>query len=156
MRIDVDGSLPFAVPPDNPFVAQAGSRPEIRAYGLRNPWRFSFDRITGELYAADVGQDLWEKVDLIGKGGNCDWNIMKGTHGFPPSLGSCNTSGLILPIAEYGRSEGSSVTGGYVYRVSRSSIFHGDYVFGVFGVFGSGMVTVQSDRPPAGLTLRTS
>ncbi len=132
LRIDVDGALPFAIPPDNPFVGEPGVRQEIWAYGLRNPWRFSFDRLTGELYAADVGQNNWEEVDLVVKGGNYGWNIMEGAHCFPPSQIGCNTSGLVLPIAEYGRTEGRSVTGGYVYRGSRSTVFRGAYIFGDF------------------------
>ncbi|MGQ0572471.1 MAG: PQQ-dependent sugar dehydrogenase [Armatimonadota bacterium] len=129
LRIDVDGGSPYRVPPDNPFVGRAGARPEIWALGLRNPWRFSFDRAIGRLFLADVGQNAWEEIDLIERGGNYGWNIMEGAHCFRPATG-CNTAGLRLPIAEYGRSGGCSVTGGYVYRGSRLPDLAGRYLFG--------------------------
>jgi len=88
--------------------------------------------VTGELCAADVGQNDWEEVDLVVKGGNYGWNIMEGSHCFPPSQISCDTSDLVPPIAEYGRVEGRSVTGGYVYRRSLSTVFRGAYIFGDF------------------------
>src|SRR5919108_5627736 len=117
LRIDVDhtsSGLPYAIPPDNPF-AGGGGLPEIWAYGLRNPWRFSFDRPSGRLFCADVGQDHFEEVDLLQRGGNFGWNIMEGLHCFNPATG-CNMSGLILPIAEYDHTEGDAVIGGYVYH----------------------------------------
>ena len=156
LRIDVDGALPFSIPPDNPFVGEFGVRPEIWAYGLRNPWRFSFDRMTGELYAADVGQGDWEEVDLVEKGGNYGWNIMEGAHCFPPSQISCNTSGLVLPITEYGRAEGRSVTGGYVYRGSSSTVFRGAYIFGdyasrrIWSLARSGSTWIRSEELRSG------
>ena len=131
LRIDVDSALPYAVPPDNPFVGQAGAREEIGAFGLRNPWRFSFDRINGRLFVADVGQDSFEEVDLVTKGGNYGWNIMEGTHCFQPPTG-CDTTGLELPIVDYSHSEGSSITGGYVYRGTLNPELRGLYVFGDF------------------------
>ena len=131
LRIDVDSALPYAVPPDNPFVGQAGAREEIWAFGLRNPWRFSFDRINGRLFVADVGQDSFEEVDLVTKGGNYGWNIMEGTHCFQPPTG-CDTTGLELPIVDYSHSEGSSITGGYVYRGTLNPELRGLYVFGDF------------------------
>ncbi len=131
LRIDVEGS-PYSVPQDNPQLA--GSRPEIWAYGLRNPWRFSFDRVTGRLFAADVGQNSLEEVNIIQRGGNYGWNRTEGSQCYPPGTASCDTTGLILPIAEYGRDEGSSVTGGYIYRGdNHSSPFWGTYIFGDFG-----------------------
>ncbi len=135
LRIDIDldagsGSL-FAVPPDNPFVGSPG-RAEVWAYGLRNPWRFSFDRMTSRLFAADVGQNSREEVDVIVKGGNYGWNTMEGTLCFSPSS-NCNTAGLILPIDEYGRGLGFSVTGGYVYRGPSAPSLWGKYVFADFG-----------------------
>ena len=131
LRIDVDSGTPFAVPPDNPFVGEPG-RDEIWAYGLRNPWRFSFDRVTGRLMAGDVGQIRLEEIDIIVKGGNYGWNIMEGTLCFsPPS--NCNTSGLIPPIHEYGRDLGISVTGGYVYRGPSAPSLWGKYLFADFG-----------------------
>jgi glucose/arabinose dehydrogenase len=134
LRIDVDhttGALPYAIPADNPFVGGAGL-PEIWAYGLRNPFRFSFDTATGRLFVGDAGQDLFEEVDLLQKGGNFGWNVMEGLHCFKPASG-CNTSGLLLPIAEYGHAEGVAVIGGYVYRGSSIPALAGSYVFGDFG-----------------------
>jgi glucose/arabinose dehydrogenase len=134
LRIDVDhttGALPYAIPADNPFVAGAGL-PEIWAYGLRNPFRFSFDTATGQLFAGDVGQNLFEEVDILQKGGNYGWNVMEGLHCFNPATG-CNTAGLMLPIAEYGRLEGFSVIGGYVYHGPGIPALAGSYVFGDFG-----------------------
>src|SRR5229473_73896 len=111
LRIDVDPpfspGLQYAIPADKPFVGGAGL-PEIWAYGLRNPWRFSFERGGTRLFCGDVGQDSWEEVDLITKGGNFGWNVMEGNHCFNPSSG-CDMSGKVLPIAEYGHGEGIAV-----------------------------------------------
>ncbi len=135
LRIDVDGGDPYAVPPDNPFVGQADVRPEIWAYGLRNPWRFSFDRATGDLYIADVGQNLWEEVDVVrwpSPGGqNFGWDIMEGFHCFEPPQG-CDPTGLTMPVVEYGHDQGCSITGGYVYRGRRYPDLVGTYVFSDF------------------------
>ncbi len=128
LRLNVSGAGPYEVPRDNPFVGRAGARGEIWAYGLRNPWRFSFDRSTGRLFLADVGQSAWEEVDLIEKGGNYGWRIMEGAHCFSPSSG-CSTAGLQLPIAEYSREGGCSITGGYVYRGTRIRDLVGRYLF---------------------------
>jgi len=128
LRIDVDGGTPYRVPPDNPFVGRAGARGEIWAYGLRNPWRFSFDRADGRLFLADVGQNAWEEIDLIERGGNYGWRIMEGAHCFQPQTG-CDRTGLALPIAEYGREGGCSVTGGHLYRGSRIRDLVGRYLF---------------------------
>lgn len=128
LRIDVRDRTRYVVPPDNPLVGQAG-RPEIWAYGLRNPWRFSFDTATGALWLADVGQNSWEEVNLITKGGNYGWNIMEGAHCFRGA--SCDQAGLVLPIFEYARSGGDcSVTGGFVYRGSQVPALRGAYVYG--------------------------
>lgn len=142
LRIDVDSGNPYGIPPDNPFVGKAG-RDEIWAYGLRNPWRFSFDPLTGRLFAADVGQNRWEEVDLIVKGGNYGWNRMEGAHCFSP-MTNCNQDGLILPIHEYGREEGFSITGGYIYRGSDVPSLWGKYLF---ADFGSGRVWALTERP---------
>ncbi len=129
LRIDVDHGVPYAIPPDNPF-ASGGGRPEIFAYGLRNPWRFSFDRKTGELWAADVGQHAWEEIDHVRRGGNYGWRIMEGNHCFLPRTG-CTTDGLVPPVAEYAnRQPRCSITGGYVYRGSAIPDLQGIYVFG--------------------------
>ncbi|MGH2349261.1 MAG: PQQ-dependent sugar dehydrogenase [bacterium] len=129
LRIDVNGPGPYRVPPDNPFVGRAGTRPEIWAYGLRNPWRFSFDRPTRRLFLGDVGQNAWEEIDLVQRGGNYGWRVMEGAHCFAPPSG-CNTAGLERPIAEYNHAAGCSVTGGYVYRGRRIPALAGRYLFG--------------------------
>ena len=133
LRIDVDGDQPYAVPANNPFVGVAG-RDEIWAYGFRNPWRYSFDRSTGALWAGDVGQNQYEEVDVVERGGNYGWDVMEGFHCFEPATG-CNTSGLELPVFEYshdgsnGVPGGCSITGGYVYRGSAIPSLEGVYVF---------------------------
>jgi glucose/arabinose dehydrogenase len=132
LRIDVDHTstgLPYAIPSDNPFVSTSGARAEIWAYGFRNPWRFSFERGATRLFCADVGQDMFEEIDLVEKGGNFGWNIMEGNHCFNPASG-CNMNGLTLPIAEYNHSEGEAVIGGYVYKGSAIAGLAGIYVFG--------------------------
>jgi glucose/arabinose dehydrogenase len=137
LRIDVNmssGGRNYSIPPDNPFFGNtAGFREEIYAYGLRNPWRFSFDFSTGRLWAGDVGQDLWEEIDLIEKGKNYGWRIMEGNHCFNPST-NCNTTGLTLPVWEYGHNSegGNSVTGGHVYRGMNVPELAGKYVYGDF------------------------
>ena len=135
------------VPADNPFVGRGGdARGEIWAYGLRNPWRFSFDRETGELWAGDVGQNKFEEVDIIKRGGNYGWNVMEGSYCYLRRLtvgqlldrGSadpdrnCDQEGLEPPIIDYDHAEGCSVTGGYVYRGSRLPSLYGAYVYGDF------------------------
>lgn len=136
LRIDVDnkqGNLEYAIPADNPFVGNSnGYKEEVWAYGLRNPWRWSFDRANGMLWAGDVGQNAWEEVDIIEKGKNYGWNVMEGTHCYKPSSG-CNQSGLTLPVAEYDHSQGYSITGGYVYRGSEMPNFSGTYFYGDYG-----------------------
>ena len=131
LRIDVNQSDSYGIPSDNPFVT-GGSRPEIFALGLRNPWRFSFDRETGELWAADVGQNKWEEIDLVQRGKNYGWRIMEGAHCYVPESG-CDLTGLTLPVAEYGHDKGRcSVTGGYVYQGKKSPALKGWYLFGDF------------------------
>jgi uncharacterized repeat protein (TIGR03806 family) len=133
LRIDVDrstASLSYAIPVDNPLVGNVnGWREEIWAWGLRNPWRFSFDRLSGLLWAADVGQNQWEEVDIISGGKNYGWNLMEGFHCYP-SGANCDTSGLVMPIIEYDHSKGKSVTGGYVYRGLQLSRLYGVYLYG--------------------------
>jgi glucose/arabinose dehydrogenase len=129
LRIDVDSKKPYGIPVDNPFVKSGDAKPEIFAYGLRNPWRFSFDRATGILYCADVGQDKWEEVDIIQKGKNYGWRITEGNHCFNPAS-NCNQQGITFPIYEYSHDEGVSICGGYVYRGTGSASLHGIYFFG--------------------------
>jgi glucose/arabinose dehydrogenase len=136
LRIDVDhpdGARPYSSPPGNPFFGAVAGADEIYAYGLRNPWRFSFDRGTGDLYVGDVGQGAVEEIDIVTLGGNYGWRIWEGTQctGLDPGL--CNPAGFIFPIAEYGHTGGRcAVTGGYVYRGTRESLPAGGYVYGDF------------------------
>lgn len=133
LRIDVDGGDPYAIPSDNPFAGRAGARGEIWAYGLRNPWRFSIDSASGRLYIADVGQDMWEEVDVATAtqgGQNYGWNIMEGMHCYNAS--SCTEQGLALPVLEYSHAEGCSITGGFVYRGTRVPGVVGRYFYSDF------------------------
>jgi glucose/arabinose dehydrogenase len=139
LRIDVDSphasGTQYAIPRDNPFaaggIAPGEGRPEVWAYGLRNPWRFSFDRLTGDLYIGDVGGNAWEEIDRQPHdppgGANYGWNLMEGNHCFQSG---CDPTGLTMPIAEYSHQLGCSVTGGYVYRGTAQAALRGMYVFG--------------------------
>ncbi len=127
-RIDVDSGSPYGIPADNPFIGVSGALPEIYAYGLRNPWRFSFDSVTGRLFVADVGQNAYEEIDLVERGGNYGWKIREAAHCYSPSTG-CQTSGLIDPITEYSHSLGLAVIGGFVYRGSEEPSLYGSYFF---------------------------
>ncbi len=132
LRIDVDktgGGLPYAIPADNPFATSSTNRKELYAWGLRNPWRFSFDSLSGKLWAGDVGQDLWEFVHIVEKGKNYGWRIVEGTHCFNPKTG-CDKTGLETPVVEYSHSQGESITGGHVYRGKKYPALYGAYVYG--------------------------
>ncbi len=134
LRIDPRGD-PYRIPRDNPFVDRAGARPEIFVYGLRNPWRFSFDRATGDLWIGDVGQGEIEEIDVLpaGKaaGRNLGWDLFEGTRPFEPA--GDPPDDLVAPVAEYGHSDGRcSVTGGYVYRGEAIPALRGAYVYGDF------------------------
>ncbi len=169
LRLDVEAPTPagtptpYQVPATNPTPPPTvGARPEIWAAGLRNPWRFSFDRLTGDLYIADVGQSAWEEVDFqpaaSAGGENYGWRIMEGTH--CTNLDPCNQSGLTLPVAEYSHSLGCSITGGYVYRgatfpCSYGTYFYGDYCSGrIWGLRRNGATwqTVQLYDAPFNIT----
>ncbi len=132
LRIDVNGGSPYGIPSANPFAGRDGARKEIWAYGLRNPWRNSFDRATGDLWIADVGQNSIEEINVqkgsSKGGGNYGWNTMEGSRCFSGS--SCDRSGLIRPVAEYPTAEGCAVTGGYVYRGAAFPTLVGAYFFG--------------------------
>jgi glucose/arabinose dehydrogenase len=148
LRIDVDHGDLYAIPPDNPF-AQGGGKGEIYAYGLRNPWRFSFDRATGDLWIADVGQNSWEEIDYLPAGSppgaNFGWNYREGLHAYqgnPPARLK-----LVDPVAEYGHDQGCSVTGGYVYRGAALPAWKGVYLF---GDYCSGIVWGLSPRDNGG------
>lgn len=155
LRIDPapSGGDPYTIPADNPFVARAGFRPEIFALGLRNPWRFTRDRATGELYAGDVGQNAWEEVDRIVAGGNYGWNSREGRHCYGAE--PCDAGGPFeAPLVEHPRTEARSITGGYVYRGSalpalRGRYIYGDYVTGNLFAFDPAAGTAAS---PALLT----
>ena len=135
LRIAVDGDVPYSVPLDNPFVSDEQVRDEIWALGLRNPWRFSFDRSTGDLFIGDVGQRDWEEIDyqpVSSTGGeNYGWRLMEGNNCFNPST-NCNDGSLTLPVLEYGHDLGCSVTGGYRYRGKDNPLLSGLYIYGDF------------------------
>jgi glucose/arabinose dehydrogenase len=158
LRLDVQGGTSYMVPPDNPFVGHPEARPEIWSYGLRNPWRFSFDRATGDLYIADVGQNRFEEVDVAlaadgaGRGVNYGWKIMEGSHCL--SGDQCDQTGLTLPVFEYGHNQGCSISGGYVYRGTalpqqQGVYFYGDFCEGWVRSFrySGGAVTELTDWP---------
>lgn len=126
------GARAYSIPRDNPFRGIGRYRPEIFATGLRNPWRVSFDRRTGKLYAGDVGQNKQEEIDLVRPGDNLGWNVMEGELCFKPRK-NCRRSGLVMPLHVYGRDQGVSVTGGYVYRGRRLSGLQGQYFFADYG-----------------------
>jgi hypothetical protein len=136
LRLDVDAASPYAVPASNPFVGQAGARGEIWALGLRNPWRFSFDRRSGDLFTADVGQGTWEEINVqpaaSAGGENYGWRLMEGAHCYNPATG-CDPGGLTYPALEYPHTGGNcSVTGGYRYRGTAFPFLDGTYLFGDF------------------------
>lgn len=136
LRVDVRTGDPYTVPADNPFTGNPAARPEVWSYGLRNPWRFSFDRGTGDLYIADVGQNQVEEIDVStpadggGRGVNYGWSIMEGSRCFRGS--ECDRTGLTPPVLEYTHQEGCSVTGGYVYRGSAIPELQGHYFYADF------------------------
>ncbi|HVN86164.1 MAG TPA: PQQ-dependent sugar dehydrogenase [Candidatus Binatia bacterium] len=134
LRIDVDSGAPYAIPSDNPFFGSMTSRQEIWAYGLRNPWRYSFDLVTGDLYIGDVGQNMWEEVDYepasAGGGQNYGWRLIEGDACFNPST-NCTTTGLTFPLVIYSHSNGRCATiGGYVYRGCAMPDLRGTYFYG--------------------------
>ncbi|MFO7676984.1 MAG: PQQ-dependent sugar dehydrogenase [Thermoplasmatota archaeon] len=132
LRIDIDNELPYSVPSDNPFVGKDGLD-EIYAWGFRNPWRFSFDSQTNDLWVADVGQDEWEEINIVQKGENYGWRIFEGTHPYDPDLADIlgiDIETLAYPVNEYSHAVGKSITGGYLYRGEISSQLQGKYVFG--------------------------
>jgi glucose/arabinose dehydrogenase len=136
LRIDVNGASPYTIPAGNPWADSAGARGEIWSIGLRNPWRFSFDRTTHDLYIADVGQGNYEEVDVStaasggGRGANYGWNTMEGNACYQAA--SCDRTGLVLPVVQYDHSEGCSITGGYVYRGSAIPDIRGHYFYADF------------------------
>jgi glucose/arabinose dehydrogenase len=156
LRIDVNtpnGSIPYSSPPTNPFFGSTPGLDEIYAYGLRNPWRWSFDRVTGQLICADVGQGAWEEIDFITNGGNFGWRTYEGNHCTNLNPGACTGSGFVFPIWEYDHSAGRcSITGGYIYRGFRSTVpvsayVYGDYCTGEIWQLQSGTNTLLIDAP---------
>src|SRR5579883_3349526 len=132
MRIDVDHPEPgrsYSIPKDNPFVHHPGARPEIWAFGLRNPWRMSFDPETGRLWVGDVGQDLWEMIRVIQKGGNYGWSVQEGSHPFHPHK-KIGPGAILPPVVEHHHTECRSITGGYVYHGAKFPELRGAYVYG--------------------------
>jgi uncharacterized protein (TIGR03437 family) len=165
LRLDVEGDPGrLRIPADNPFANQANARGEIWAYGLRNPWRFSFDRASGDLWIADVGQDTWEEIDYqsaSSRGGeNYGWNTTEGAHCFRPASG-CTMTGLVLPVAEYHQALECSVTGGFVYRGNaipglRGTYLYADYCSGkVWGLTRQGGSWVTRDVLSTGYAITT-
>jgi len=159
LRIDVDqtqGQLNYAIPADNPFAGNtAGYREEIFAWGLRNPWRFSFDSANGRLWAGDVGQNEFEEVDLIENGKNYGWRIMEGMHCYNPSTG-CDTTGLTLPIWEYSHNVGQSITGGYVYHGPSIPELAGKYVYADYVQGTIWSITYDGQNPVQNALVTTS
>jgi glucose/arabinose dehydrogenase len=153
LRIEVDPEYtdgePYAIPEDNPFVGEADARPEIWAYGLRNPWRFSFDRETGDLWIADVGQGEHEEVNMIGPveaGANFGWNVVEGPACY--AVSNCNPDDFVAPVFSYTHSEGGcSVTGGYVYRGEEFADLYGVYVLADYcsGLIWAGGLDASGD-----------
>jgi glucose/arabinose dehydrogenase len=141
LRIDVTSRTPYAIPTGNPFIGRAGARAEIWALGLRNPWRFAFDRVGGQLYVADVGQSRWEEVHVVAAnraGVNYGWRVLEGNECFGSP--TCNTQGLERPVLTYSRDQGCSITGGAVYRGSlmpgiAGHYFYSDYCTGFLRSF---------------------
>ncbi len=160
LRLDVDGAAPYTIPADNPYVSRPGWRGEIWQLGLRNPWRWSFDRATGELWIADVGEDFWEEIDYLQNpvvgGNNFGWPFTEANHCFSPAIG-CPTAGLVPAVLEYPHGPACAVTGGYVYRGRkfpdlRGTYFYGDYCTGFIRsirmVGGSPMPAYTPLSPP--------
>ena len=156
LRIGVDppftGCLPYAIPADNPFANGSTGSPEIFAYGFRNPWRFSLERGGTRIFVADVGQSNFEEVDILQKGGNYGWSVMEATHCFNPPT-SCDTSGKVLPIAEYDHSIGIAIIGGFVYKGTAIPSLANKYIFGdlsgkIFSLTESPRQHLHSRRPP--------
>ena len=145
LRIDVDRGDPYGIPPDNPF--PRAKRPEIFALGLRNPWRFGFDRATGKLYAADAGQDRREEINLVRKGANYGWNLLEGTLCFRPAEG-CDRKGMEPPLVEFPAVAGGAVIGGGVYRGKAIAELKGTYLYADFASGRIWGVHLEGPRPP--------
>lgn len=154
LRIDVDhpsNGLNYGIPPDNPFVKVEGARPEIYAYGIRNPWRIAFDKKTGTLWCGEVGQELWEEVLIVEKGHNYGWSVAEGVHPFGNRSLAPGAVALTDPVWEYDHRIGRSITGGRVYRSSRVPALDGKYLY---GDYVSGRIWALSYDPASGKVIR--
>jgi uncharacterized repeat protein (TIGR03806 family) len=158
LRLDVNAAAGmYKVPADNPFVGVANVRPEIWAWGFRNPWRWSFDRASGDLWVGDVGQNTWEEVDRVVKGGNYGWRLCEGFHQRGSTTALCNMpgQGLIDPIVEHPRTEAQSITGGYVYRGSAMPSLVGTYIYGDFATGNIWALTYDVNNKPTPKVIAT-
>jgi glucose/arabinose dehydrogenase len=153
LRIDVSVS-PYAIPPDNPFVSVAGAEEEIFALGFRNPWRMTVDRLTGDIWLGDVGQDNWEEIDRVVNGGNFGWDCYEGSAEFeiPGVPDQCTGKVFSPPRAVYGHDQGTAVTGGFVYRGSAMPELYGWYVYGDFYTGRIWAVNTADESDPVQLT----
>jgi uncharacterized repeat protein (TIGR03806 family) len=156
LRIDVDAPAgAYKIPADNPLSGNAAARPEIWSYGHRNPWRWSFDKASGDLWLGDVGQNTWEEVDRVVKGGNYGWNTCEGFHKRGSTTALCNTPGLIDPIVEHPRTEAQSITGGYVYRGSAMPSLVGTYIYGDYITGNIWALLYDADNKPTPKVIST-
>jgi len=142
VRIDVDLGSPYAIPADNPFAAGGGA-PEVYAYGLRNPYRFAVDQLTGDVWVGDVGDGSWEEIDLLQAGANYGWPVREGRH--CRGGGECNSAGLTEPVYEYDHSEGCAIVGGTVYRGAEVPALSGRYLYSDF--CSARVFAVDFERP---------
>ncbi|MBE0571999.1 MAG: PQQ-dependent sugar dehydrogenase [Ignavibacteriaceae bacterium] len=156
LRLDVDGGTPYAIPPTNPFIDSTNVqvRKEIYAWGLRNPWRCSFDLVTGWLFAGDVGQGDWEEIDVIENGKNYGWRCYEGNHTY--NMSGCNYPEYIFPIWEYSHSVGYSITGGYVYRGVNVPELLGKYIYADYGTRRVWALSYDGITPPSNELLLTA
>jgi len=156
LRIDINAPAgKYNIPPDNPFAASTTTQKEIWSYGHRNPWRWSFDRVAGDLWVGDVGQNTWEEVDHVVKGGNYGWNICEGFHKRGSTTALCNTPGLLDPVVEHGRGEAQSITGGYVYRGTAMPSLVGTYIYGDYATGNIWALTYDASNKPVPRVIAT-
>ena len=162
IKIDINSSAPYQSPADNPFVAAGGGAPEVLAYGLRNPWRFSIDHVTGEIWLGDVGANEWEEVNRIVPGGNYGWPVREGAHCWKVPDNQCDSTGMIDPVVEYSHEVGTSVIGGLVYRGSAIASLSGKYLYGdyrsgqVWALENEGATVISNEELVSGIPSITS
>jgi uncharacterized repeat protein (TIGR03806 family) len=156
LRLDINAPAgTYQSPADNPFAGNPAARPEIWTYGHRNPWRWSFDRTSGDLWLGDVGQSTWEEVDRVVKGGNYGWSTCEGFHLRGSTTALCTTPGAIDPVVEHPRSEAQSITGGYVYRGAAMPSLVGTYIYGDYATGNLWALTYDPDNKPAPKVIAT-